>query len=216
MNLFLIRHAESVQNTGETKQTKVPDHEVYLTEKGKTQATDCGLFLKNFCKVNNLDLQKSLIFTSPYVRTRQTTTFINQNLNIEKVVEDILLIEIQFGVFDNEHFENYEKLLPVEGKYFNQLYNSKGRFFAKFPQGESIFDVAVRTRLFLQQIEKAKNNGVENVFIVSHGFTLKALLLCLFNKPYEWFFEEKKLENCGIKLIEITENNLIDKGVIYN
>lgn len=44
MNIFLIRHGESMQNTKINESIKLPDHKVYLTEKGKNQAALVGEF----------------------------------------------------------------------------------------------------------------------------------------------------------------------------
>ena len=48
MKIFLIRHGESMQNTKENEKKKLPDHKVYLTEKGKKEAKEAGLFLKKY------------------------------------------------------------------------------------------------------------------------------------------------------------------------
>ena len=55
MRIFLIRHGESIQNTHENFEN-LPDHNIYLTEKGVKQADDCGKFLKEYCDKNNIDL----------------------------------------------------------------------------------------------------------------------------------------------------------------
>ena len=48
MKIFLIRHGESMQNTGENFDIKLPDHKVYLTKEGENQADLAGKFLKEF------------------------------------------------------------------------------------------------------------------------------------------------------------------------
>ena len=76
-NIFLIRHGESMQNTKENYKIKLPDSKVYLTEKGKEEARDCGIILNNYMEENNLDKNSSIIYNSPYVRTRETRYIIN-------------------------------------------------------------------------------------------------------------------------------------------
>ena len=49
MKIFLIRHGESMQNTKENYQLGLPDHKVYLTDKGIKEANEAGLFLKQYC-----------------------------------------------------------------------------------------------------------------------------------------------------------------------
>ena len=42
MHIFLIRHGESMANTGENFEKRVPDHLVSLTENGLKQAAQNG------------------------------------------------------------------------------------------------------------------------------------------------------------------------------
>ena len=91
MKIFYIRHGESIQNTYENPKN-LPDPLVTLTEKGKMQAHKCGEFLQDYCNEYNIDLNKSLLIVSPFVRTRQTAEIINNYLRIENVKEDTLII----------------------------------------------------------------------------------------------------------------------------
>ena len=100
IRIFLIRHGESIQNSNENY-NDLPDHLIYLTEKGKEQAEKCGEFLKEYCTKNNLNMEKSTLFVSPYARTRETADIINRHLKIRNVKEDISLIEHQYGLFEN-------------------------------------------------------------------------------------------------------------------
>ena len=99
MNMFLIRHGQSIQNTKENNKLKLSDNLVYLTEKGKQEANDSGMFLKEFINKNNINLQKAVLYVSPYKRTRETAIIINKYLKIKDVFEDITLIEQQYGLY---------------------------------------------------------------------------------------------------------------------
>ena len=46
MKIFLIRHGESIQNTKENYEKKLPDHKVYLSERGKCKNTRLQLYRK--------------------------------------------------------------------------------------------------------------------------------------------------------------------------
>lgn len=54
MHIFLIRHGESVSNAGENFISRIPDHLVPLTEKGKAQARENGEWLLSYCKENSI------------------------------------------------------------------------------------------------------------------------------------------------------------------
>lgn len=77
MHIFLIRHGESVSNTGENYVKRIPDHLVSLTENGIRQAQENGKWLADYCAQNNIDLKKARIWRSPYLRTRQTSDEFN-------------------------------------------------------------------------------------------------------------------------------------------
>ena len=55
MKMFLIRHGESMQNTKENYEIGLPDHKIYLTEKGKEEALKAGEFLLSYIHDNNID-----------------------------------------------------------------------------------------------------------------------------------------------------------------
>ena len=102
MKVFLIRHGESMQNTKENYQIGLPDHKVYLTDKGKEEAKLAVEFLLSYINYHQIDLSNSAMWGSPYTRTRQTASIINDILGIKKVKEDITLIEQRYGLFSDK------------------------------------------------------------------------------------------------------------------
>ena len=64
MNIFLIRHGESISNVGENYVKRIPDHLVSLTEKGKEQARENGKWLADYCKENGVALSRARIWRS--------------------------------------------------------------------------------------------------------------------------------------------------------
>lgn len=214
MRIFLIRHGESIQNTHENFDN-LPDNLITLTKNGENEANECGKFLKDYCKKNKVDTANATLFVSPYQRARQTANIINKYLNIDDVKEDITLIEHQYGLFDN--IEDDERLakFPEEFKLYKRYYNNSGKFYIKFPQGESPFDVALRTRQFLETLYRDVNEGKENFFIVSHGTTIRAFLLSFFHYSPEWFNAEPNMKNCSVRLIEKIDGKNFDRDYIY-
>lgn len=211
MHIFLIRHGESVSNTGENYVKRIPDHLVSLTEKGKEQARENGEWLANYCKEKGIDLSRARIWRSPYLRTRQTSEEFNKFLNISDVREDITLIEQQYGLFDSVPEEDWGKLYPNEySEYKRQLSNS-GKFYARLPLGESPFDVAIRIHQFMGTIHRdLQKHGVDTLFIFTHGTTLRTFMLRWFHYSPEWYHDERNPKNCWIR--EIIDGN--DLGYI--
>lgn len=202
MKIFLIRHGESMQNTKENYELKLPDHKVYLTEKGKNQASEAGTFLKQYINDNDIDISKATIWVSPYTRTRQTASIINEVLDIKDVKEDITLIEQRYGLFSDNPLEECKRKYPNEFELYDRYYQNDGKFYARLPQGENPYDVALRMKQFIETIFRDMNEGKDTLFIVSHGTTIKAFILDWFHYSPEWFNSEPNLDNCAIELID--------------
>lgn len=202
MHIFLIRHGESVANTGENFEKRLPDHLVSLTEKGKSEAREVGKWLKAYCDEKGVDLSRARIWRSPYLRTRQTSEEFNKSLGIQEIREDITLIEQQYGLFDSIPDEKWGELYPNEyAEYVRQLSN-RGKFYARLPLGESPFDVAIRVHQFMGTIYRDyEKHGVDTLFVFTHGTTLRTFLLRWFHYSPEWYHEERNPKNCWIREI---------------
>ena len=211
MHIFLIRHGESISNTGENFTNRIPDHLVSLTERGLEQARQNGAWLAEYCRENGVDLSRARIWRSPFLRTRQTCEEFNKFLNISDIREDITLTEQQFGLFDAVPEAQWATRYPNEyAEYKRQLAN-QGKFYARLPLGESPFDVAIRIHQFMGTIYRDfEKSGVDTLFVFTHGTTLRAFLLRWFHYSPEWFHEEPNPKNCYIR--EIIDNR--DLGYI--
>ena len=198
MDLYLIRHGESKQNTRENYSVGLPDHKVELTETGIRQSHDAGLFLKNYIDSNDLNIRNAVVWVSPFLRTRQTANIINNYLNIKDVREDYSLIEQRYGLFSDTSIQRLKLILQKEFKHYDNYYQNEGKFYAKLPQGEAPMDVAIRTRMFLNMIASENRSPV---FIVSHGTTIRTLVMNTFHYSPEWFNNEPNMDNCAIRLI---------------
>jgi len=199
MKLFLIRHGESVQNTKENYEVKLPDHKVYLTDKGKEQAREAGEFLKSYVKENDISLDNATLWVSPYTRTRETASIVNKFLNIKKIKEDITLIEQRYGLFSDKEIKTIKEMFPKEFEFYDNYYQNDGKFYAKMPQGESPFDVSLRTKQFLETIFR---DNSDTLFIVSHGTTIRTIVMNFLHLSPEWFNSEPTMENCSIIMID--------------
>ena len=211
MHIFLIRHGESISNSGENYVKRIPDHLVTLSQNGIEQANENGKWLAEYCRVNGIDLSKARIWRSPFLRTRQTCDEFNKYLGITDIREDITLTEQQFGLFDAVPYEDWGKLYPNEfAEYERQLAN-QGKFYARLPLGESPFDVAIRIHQFMGTIYRDfEKNGVDTLFVFTHGTTLRTFLMRWFHYSPEWYHDEKNPKNCWIR--EIKDNQ--DLGYI--
>ncbi len=210
MKLFLIRHGESIQNTKENYEIKLPDHKVYLSENGRIQANKAGDFLNKYVCENNIDLKNATLWVSPYERTRQTAEIINKYLKIDDVKEDITLVEQRYGLFSDKEIMVIREKYPEEFAFYDNYYQNDGKFYAKLPQGESPYDVALRTKQFLETIFRDES---ENLFIVSHGTTIRTIIMNWFHYSPEWFNKEPNMKNCSIRFIDSDSTNREEKYI---
>ena len=203
MHIFLIRHGESIANIGSNYEKRIPDHLVSLTDAGKQQAREAGIWLANYCKEQGICLDKARIWRSPYLRTRQTSEEFNASLNISDIREDITLVEQQYGLFDCVRDEERKTRYPNEYEEYQRQLHNQGKFYARLPMGESPYDVAIRIHQFMGTIHRDyEKHGIDTLFIFTHGTTLRTFLLRWFHYSPEWFQEEKNPKNCWIREIK--------------
>jgi broad specificity phosphatase PhoE len=183
MNLYLIRHGESLGNANPAIYFEMEDWKVPLTDKGKEQAEKVRQELKN--------LQKPYILSSPYVRAKGTANIIAES----------------HGGFVNENGLIYER---VWGNLRSEMATLKtqeerGRLFDFYhrPQnGESYADCYVRAFTFFEYLKNtfgyADMWNSDDVVVVSHGEFLKLLLIVIDDKTVEQFDKLPDIENCEI------------------
>ena len=128
--IILIRHGESEGNVDESAYVNTADWQIRLTQKGKDQAHYAGKKLRELLK----DDESIFFYVSPYKRTIETLEQIQSHFSknqIWGVREEPRIAEQQFGNFQNVDEVRKAK---TERKKF-------GRFFFRFPNGESGLDV---------------------------------------------------------------------------
>jgi broad specificity phosphatase PhoE len=216
MKLFLIRHGQSQSNENLQIHQSIPDHAIKLTNKGENQAKVCGEFLAKYFEYEAYRYN-SRIWKSPYLRTRQTKDIINKEIEKNNGLEfdsyeNVLLAEQQFGLFDGLADDELKQKFPEEHTYYELCQKFQGRFWARMPLGESRFDVATRVhQIFGTWQRDKKKHGIENLFVVAHGTTIRAIVMQWLHLPFEWFESELNPNNCSVRLIE----DNIDKGYIF-
>lgn len=232
--IFLIRHAESEGNVNKAVHTYMADHAIPLSTEGFHQADEAGKFLVGWLEENvrtektadyTLSVDSVRLWNSPYLRTRQTSDVIATRLGMGAPkqwlcdrAESILLCEQQFGLFDGIPDEELPVLFPREHAHYKKCEDFEGRFWARYPQGESRFDVAQRVHQFFGTLQRdCERHAVQNVAIVSHGVTNRAFRMMWMHHKFEWFEAEPNPGNCSITLIEWdrTTSEYVDHGCIF-
>jgi broad specificity phosphatase PhoE len=183
----IVRHAESILNVGMVKHQDQPNHTITITPDGHDQAYKAGGRLgANF--INN-----SLIYCSPYTRTRQTLEgILDGSLGVgsrkPKIYEDPSLREMDFG------YEDPEAQKPVR--------NKEGYFWYRYNGGESPADCYDRADAFIASMwRQYDRKPQENILIVTHGIMVRCLVMRFLHLTVEQWTAIDNPENCDIVTI---------------
>jgi phosphohistidine phosphatase SixA len=133
--IILVRHGESEGNVDSKKYCHIADPKIRLTEAGALQAQKCGQKIRSMIEKSHPKGDWLVHFyVSPYTRTLCTLKEIGRAFEKEHIVgvrEEPRIREQDFGNFQN-------KMKMIEVKEIRQRF---GRFFYRFPEGESAADV---------------------------------------------------------------------------
>lgn len=192
IKLYLIRHGR--QNS------PLCNVDVPLDDAGFRQAELVAKRLKNY----NINM----LYSSNLIRARQTAEIIGKELCLVNNIEENLK-EISFGALeglkDVEIKERFGAFLEERAKATSDI---------PYPDGESGQDVYDRAFPVIQRIiEKAKENHMENVAIVSHGGVIRTLVAGILGADFaKKLCVSKDLENCSITEIDYDEK--YDKFIV--
>jgi broad specificity phosphatase PhoE len=133
--IILMRHGESRGNLDSAAYTTIPDHQIQLTEAGLDQARQAGAQIRGLIAGSSSSPQwRTYFYVSPYARTRSTLREIGRSFSKPRVIgvrEECRIREQDFGNFQVE-----ERMRAIK-----QTRQRFGRFFYRFPEGESAADV---------------------------------------------------------------------------
>jgi len=233
--IILLRHGESLGNVDENAYSTIPDWKIPLTRRGERQALRAAKEITEL-----LDGEALFAYCSPYKRAIGTWDIIEdyiENSNEKKIEktngsdgsqesdsenkktgvemiglrEEPRVAEQQFGNFQNPHKVRTAK---SERRTF-------GRFFFRFPDGESGLDVYNRCSSFLATLSRDikhidqrysylhRRNGEGktstkcamenmNILVVCHGLTLRLLLMRYFQLSVEEFESSYNSQNAKL------------------
>ena len=207
--IILIRHGESLGNLDDHAYVSTADWKIPLSDRGRQQAEEAGKRLREL-----IADEPFFVYTSPYLRTRQTLDGILKSFDNETQLlgfrEEPRIVEQQFG--------NYQDLDEV--RQAKRARHRFGRFFYRFPNGESGLDVYQRVTSFIstlfrdaQQL-RSKRGSIDdvNIVLMTHGLTLRLFLMRWFQYTVEEFEESKNPRNTEIVVMNRVET---DSGVQY-
>ena len=167
-SLWVVRHGESAGNVArdaaeaaghERLDLTHRDVDVPLSELGRRQAAALGRWTAQ----QPQDEQPTVVWSSPYVRARQSAEIALQTAGLDlPVIVDERLREREFGVLDGLTRKGITAQYPQE----SERRASIGKFYHRPPGGESWVDVAQRLRAVLDEIRMDARG--ERVLLMAH------------------------------------------------
>lgn len=192
--IIMVRHGESEGNADTTLYRTKPDNLIELTDQGIEQALAAGERIR---KIIGPDARVHL-YVSPFVRTRQTAAYLRKAINSNIVMTDLdsRIREQEFG-----NLQGDEHLQQREDQEF------VGRYFYRFPTGESGADVFDRATNWWDNTIPVINmqrgiKSVDTVIVVSHGLTMRFILMHLNHWSVSTFHSVWNANNCDIYVLK--------------
>lgn len=187
--IFLIRHGESEWN----KINKIQGQKnVNLTKKGIVGAHKIG----NRLISKNIDA----IYSSHLHRAKNTADIIGEKIKLPiNIIEDIQ--EISFGTWEG-----------MTGREVEESYKEELNSWRKNPEkmrikgGETLEELQIRAMSAIDII--IDDDNLKNIAIVSHGATLKTIILGLLDMDL-CHFKNLTLSNVGLTTVEFRDYNRV-------
>ncbi|KAF5769477.1 putative phosphoglycerate/bisphosphoglycerate mutase, active, histidine phosphatase superfamily [Helianthus annuus] len=204
--IILIRHGESEGNRDGSTYSTVPDHQIALIQQGISQARLAGTQIRQLVSGSDSlpDTWKVYFYVSPYTRTRSSLREIARSFPRKCVIgvrEECRIREQDFGNFQ----------ITEEMKVIKDVRQRFGRFFYRFPEGESAADVYDRVSSFLESLWRdidmnRLNHDLStdlNLIIVSHGVASRVFLMKWFKWTVEQFEYLHNFDNCEFRVMQL-------------
>ncbi|KAM3704952.1 hypothetical protein ACB098_03G044600 [Castanea mollissima] len=200
-----MRHGESRGNLDNSAYSTIPDHQIPLTDVGLTQAQDAGARLRQLISTaSSTDSWRVHFYVSPYARAQSTLRELGRSFTKKRVIgvrEECRIREQDFGNFQVE--ERMRAIKRTRKRF--------GRFFYRFPEGESAADVFDRVSSFLESLwrdidmKRLHHDPSHDLslIIVSHGLTSQVFLMKWFKWTVEQFERLNNLGNCEFRVMEL-------------
>ena len=177
VQIYMIRHGQTDRNV---RAAYYGLTQAALTEEGKEQARSLGAYFK--------ESRWKRVFVSPLERTLDTARlFLSFSAAPIPIEQDPLLMEQNFGIFEDQNYEELCVRFPQEMKLWNADFSDY-----RIPQGESFRDVRKRVDHFVQARKAEVASGLarreDKILIVAHKGTLGHMTASFLGLPLEGYW----------------------------
>lgn len=200
--IILVRHGESEGNADHTLWRKKADNLIELSSDGVKEACAAGeqieKIFETFDKNKSLpNIKRVHMIVSPFERTLQTSYFMRPHFDHRIVRTEVepRIREQEFGNLQGDEFER-----------FREEQSSVGRFWYRFPTGESGADVYDRVKSWwfesvLSVNSRVGYDHVDALVVVTHGLTMRFVLMQLFHWSPTTFHSVWNAHNCDMYVL---------------
>lgn len=192
---IFVRHGQSLSNINKGMAGRLPEHDVNLSEDGRTQANA----LADKLKAINFSFDQA--FSSPSKRALQTFACLKEKLAPEMEVSiDAALYERWFGPYEGASENEYAPIKRKEEMEIPLLKTFTEKFaFKADPEMESLEEVNRRASDF---ILKYHVTGETNL-VITHNAVMKALFMAaIAQQGYDIEYHDFDLGNCSVIVLE--------------
>lgn len=178
MDIYLIRHGETDWNKKLLIQGRTDNA---LNETGRNQAKEVVSKME--------DVEATHLYSSPLLRAKETMDILKKGKNWnQEIVLESEFQERDFGEFDGKLFSEYKQAKKFDPNNTFEI-NEK---------------LEKRVRDALQKIIDS-HTKTDKVVVTAHSHVLKAILVSLFPKDYDYEFS---LPNCAIVHFKVNSGKL--------
>ena len=195
--IALVRHGRSIANDDPRIYQAMPDHVIPLCRPDDDHAV-----LAAGAALGGLGLDPALTcsWRSPYVRCVQTEALaLGRALGpaADGVCRraSVLLREQEFGDWDGLDEADMAARAPEQYARRARMSDHAGRFYFRYPGGESRADVVQRIAIFMGKLHRST---FRHHVIFLHGVTQRAFRMAWFNYAVEWFEDEPNPANATV------------------
>jgi len=163
---YVVRHGQTTANAQNLKQGTINSDITHLNATGQQQAQALHAAF-------DISFADRLI-CSPLERTRETAAILNLGRDLPVTTDDRLL-EISYGQWDGQANDVLKQQYP---QYFDPALNDVlPTYVEAATNGETFAQVIERVKAFLTTT--AAQYPTDQVIVVTHGFTVKAMALAV-------------------------------------
>jgi len=178
----------------------VADHAIPLHEPEDDRA---ALAAGTLCAGLGMRPEEVCAWCSTYLRCQQTQDLVlraafGDGASRVRRREVFLLREQEFGDWDGLTDEGIREVDPQRFDKRQHLTDTLGKFYFRYPNGESRADVVQRMAIFIGKIHRSH---FRHHVVFLHGVTQRAFRMAWMNHPVTWFEEEPNPGNASVLTI---------------